>query len=165
MIISLIVAMDQNRGIGDKGKVLWRLSTDLRRFKALTLGHHVIMGRKTHQSIGRALPGRVNLVVSRNINYKASGCLLVASLDIALETARLAGEEETFIIGGASIYAQALPVAQRIYLTLVHTTLPADVFFPSFDANTWKTIIYEEVPASEKDQFAYTYFMMEHIKL
>jgi len=165
MIISLIVAMDQSRGIGNKGKVLWRLSTDLRRFKALTLGHHVIMGRKTHQSIGRALPGRVNLVVSRNINYKASGCLLVASLDIALETARLAGEEETFIIGGASIYAQALPVAQRIYLTLVHTTLPADVFFPSFDANKWKTIIHEEVPASEKDQFAYTYFMMEHIKL
>ncbi len=163
MVISLIVAMDQNRGIGYKGRIPWRLSSDLKRFKALTLGHHVIMGRKTHQSIGKALPGRENLVVSRHSIQPAPGCRLVSSFELALDAARQTGEKETFVIGGAEIYALALPVAQRIYLTQVHVSVPADVYFPSVDADAWQMILLEEVPESAKDQYAYTYMILECI--
>ena len=161
MLISFIVALDQNRGIGHRGQVPWRLSSDLRRFKALTWGHHIIMGRKTHQSIGRALPGRVNLVISRNENYHPEDCILVASLDQALEYARQAGETEAFIIGGAEIFTQAIPLAQRLYLTKVDAILPADVFFPSIKKSEWKIIFREEVSASPNDQFSYKYVILE----
>jgi dihydrofolate reductase len=163
MQVSMIVAMDQNNGIGYKGRLMWRLSSDMKRFKNLTWGHHVIMGRKTYEAIGRALPGRVNLVISRNQTYHAPGCVMAPTLTRSLEYSQAAGETEAFVIGGAEIFAQALPFTQRIYLTQVQASLPADVYFPSIDPGEWETLSQQEFERGERDQFPYTYSVMERI--
>jgi len=130
VIISLLVAMDEKRGIGKAGKLPWRLSSDLRRFKALTMGHHIIVGRKTFESIGKPLPGRRTVVVTRNPSLSPEGCLIAGSVKEAIAVAQANGETEAFVIGGGDIYAQALDVADRIYLTQVHAEVDADSFFP-----------------------------------
>lgn len=135
--VSLIAAVAANGVIGDNNALPWRLPEDLRRFKALTLGHPVIMGRKTFESIGRPLPGRRNIVISRNREYAAAGCEVAASLEAALEACRN-GSDEVFIIGGAQIYAEALPLAQRLYLTEISRDFEGDARFPAFDRNRWR---------------------------
>jgi dihydrofolate reductase len=157
LIISLIVAMDEQRGIGHHGGLPWRLSTDMKRFKAITMGHHVIMGRKTYETIGRPLPGRTMIVITRNKVYEANGCLIAGSLDEALRIAEEGGEEEVIVIGGGEIYRQALPMVKKIYLTLVHAHVPADVFFPKLDLKEWREVQREDVPAGEKDSYPTTF--------
>ena len=161
MIISLLVAMDEKRGIGKAGKLPWRLSSDLQRFKALTMGHHIVAGRKTFESIGRPLPGRRTVVVTRNPSLKPEGCLIAGSVNEAIAIARANGENEAFVIGGGDIYAQALDVADRIYLTQVHAEVDADTFFPELDRASWveKESAYQ--PADEKNEHASTFRTLE----
>lgn len=161
MQISLIVAMDEKNGIGLQGRLPWRLATDLRRFKKLTMGHHLVMGRKTFDSIGRPLPGRVNILVTRQRNYHPAGCLIAHSLLEALSLAEQAGEAEVFIIGGGEIFAQALPLAGRIYLTRLQADLGADVFFPALNEAEWVSGETEYFPPGEGDQFAHTFCILE----
>jgi dihydrofolate reductase len=133
--VSLVVAMDRNRVIGHRGKIPWHLSDDLKRFKALTMGHHIIMGRKTWESIGRALPGRTSVVITRDPAYRAAGATAVASLAQALALAQ--DDSEAFVIGGAQIYRAALPLARRIYLTQLQAEYPGDTFFPLLEPHEW----------------------------
>ena len=132
MIISLIAAMSENRVIGRKNRMPWKLPKDRMRFHELTTGHTVIMGRKTYESIGRALPGRRNIVITRQRGYCADECVVVNDLRSAL--AECAGADEVFVLGGEDIFLQAMPVAHRIYLTLVHARSDGDAFFPEIPA-------------------------------
>ncbi len=162
MEVSLIVAMDEAGGIGLAGTLPWRLSADLRHFKQRTLGHHLIMGRKTFESIGRSLPGRTTLILSRKHDYthpacQAPTCRVLPSLDRALAFAREAGEDEAFIVGGSEIFSQALPLATRLYLTRVHTQTQADVFFPEFELSGWRLQETFFQPADEKNEFPFTF--------
>ena len=131
MRVSLIAAIGKNRELGRQNDLIWRISPDLKRVKALTMGHPLIMGRKTYESIGRPLPGRTNIVISRTTTA-IEGCLVVDSLRAAL-AAKAEGATEVFVFGGASLYAEALPLANRLYLTLIDATAAdADVFFPDY---------------------------------
>lgn len=136
MILSIIVAMSENRVIGREGKLPWNLPEDLKRFRKLTLGHPVIMGRKTHESIGRLLPGRTNIILTQQKNYQVPGARVVDSLEKALTEL----SDEVFILGGGEIYKQFLPRADRIYLTLVHTHIEGDVIFPEIDHSNFKEV-------------------------
>ena len=146
MRLSLIVAMAKNRTIGLDGAMPWHIPEDLKFFKRVTMGHPVIMGRKTYQSIGAALPGRTNIVVTRNKDFEAADADVVHDLSEALTKAKATeelwrpdgGREEIFVIGGADIYGQALPEAQRIYMTEVHQDIPGDAFFPELAEGEWK---------------------------
>ena len=160
MIVSLIVAMDEERGIGVEGRLPWHLPADLKRFKSLTMGHHLIMGRKTYESIGSPLPGRTMIIVTRNPSYQPDGCMVARSLDTAIEFARMDLENEVFIIGGADLFEQAINLADRIYLSQVHATLPADVYFPKFSNDDWQEIKAELNPADEKNKYAFTFKIM-----
>jgi len=135
--VSIIAALDQHGCIGLNNQLPWRLSADLKRFKSLTMGHHLIMGRKTYESIGRPLPGRVSIVVTRQIEYEAPGCEICDSLESAVHRARMAGESEVFVIGGAEIYTHALPYTHCMYITYIHAVYACDVFFPEFDSAEW----------------------------
>ena len=130
MIVSLLVAMDERRGIGRQGGLPWRLSTDMKRFRQLTMGHHLVVGRKTFESIGKPLAGRKMIIVTRDAGYNVDGCISVHSIADAINLARDRNESELFIGGGAEIYAQTLDLAERIYLTQVHADSDADTFFP-----------------------------------
>ena len=148
MIISIIVAMTPERLIGAAGRLPWYLPDDLKRFRKLTMGHAIVMGRKTFSSIGRALPGRRNLVVSRNANPPATeGIEWFTSLDEAIEFARAAGETECFIAGGTEIYSEALTKATRMYVTYVQRDFPfqGDTYFPMWDQSQWKLVSHELV--------------------
>lgn len=134
--LSIIAALARNRVIGKDNALPWRLPEDLRRFRALTTGHPIVMGRKTHESLARPLPQRRNIVISRNRDFTAAGCEVVPSLDAALQLC--AGADDVFIIGGAALFAQALPLAKRLYLTEVHIDAAGDVLFPAFDASQWR---------------------------
>ena len=136
--IAIVAAMAENRVIGRDGGLPWRLPADMARFRTLTMGKPVIMGRRTHESIGRALDGRHNIVVSRRPRYRAPGCTVTPSLDAAFEAASSAGE--IAVIGGASIYEQALPVADRMVLTLVHATIEGGLRFPHFEHAEWREV-------------------------
>src|SRR5262249_27993056 len=138
VIVWVIVGMDEAGGIGKEGALPWRLSSDLRRFKEMTMGHHVIAGRKTFESIGKALAGRHTIVVTSRPDYDAPGCHVVHSLGRAIELARSRGESEAFVIGGGQIYQDALSMANRIYLTQVHAQVGADTFFPELDPGQWR---------------------------
>ena len=161
MIISLIAAMDEKRGIGWKGTVPWRLSSDLRRFRALTMGHHIIVGRKTFESIGRPLPGRQMIIVTRNPEFIAEGCFVVRSLEEAIDLARSRGESEVFICGGAQIYEEAIAGAQRFYLTLVHAQVESDTLFPQWDETIWTEKNSSHHEADDKDEYSSTFAMLE----
>ena len=161
MTVSLIVAMDEKRGIGKEGRLPWRLSSDLKRFRELTMGHHIIVGRKTFESIGKPLPGRQMIVVTRNAGFEAEGCLVTHSVEAAVELARTRGETEVFVCGGAEIYARALPLAGRIYLTRVHARVDADTFFPEFETGAWKETVGSYQPADERNQYPSTFTVFE----
>jgi len=156
--VSIIVATGRNREIGRDGAIPWHLRGDLARFKVLTIGHPVVMGRKTHESIGKPLPGRRNIVITRQPDYRAGGCEVVHSLKEAL---RLAGDGEVFVIGGAEIYKEALPIANRIYLTLVDGDFPGDAHFPEINGNVWREVRAVPGPKEEKNNLRYTFLMFE----
>jgi dihydrofolate reductase len=153
VIISLIVAMDKRGGIGKNNQLPWHLASDLRRFKQLTMGHAIVMGRKTFETIGRPLPGRGTIVVTRNKAYFSQGCMVVNSLGAAIDLALEAGEGELFIIGGGEIFQQAIGLAEKIYITTVHTDAKADVFFPKFDPSEWEIIKNETNTNNEADDY------------
>lgn len=140
--ISIIVAIAENRAIGKNNELLWHISEDLKHFKNTTSGHTVIMGRKTYESLGRPLPNRRNIVISRNPSYCAEGCETATSLNEAIKITE--SESEVFVIGGGQIYAQAMDIASKIYLTIVHKNYDADTFFPEIDDNIWNEISREE---------------------
>jgi len=160
VIISLLVAMDEKRGIGKAGGLPWRLSTDLKRFRNLTMGHHIIVGRKTFESIGRPLPGRQTIILTRNESFRPEGCLIARSVEDALRLAEDRGESEAFICGGAEIYAQSLDKAGRIYLTLVHADSGADTFFPDYNGDQWIERESEHHAADEKNQYPFTFKLL-----
>lgn len=154
MAISLIVAAAENNAIGKDNALLWHLSADLKRFKALTSGHPVIMGRKTFESIGKPLPNRRNIVISRSLSA-LDGCEVVASVEEAL--ALVNDGEEAFIIGGGSVYRALWQKAARLYLTAVKTRLEGDTFIPEIRPEEWKEISREDFSADEKNEFGYSF--------
>jgi dihydrofolate reductase len=156
VIVSIIAAMDRKRGIGADNKLPWRLSADLKRFRELTMGHHIIVGRKTFESIGRPLPGRRMIVVTRDRNYNAAGCDIAHSVEDATRLARERGESEAFICGGAEIYAQSIGIVDRMYLTFVDAEVAADTFFPEFDEQEWSERESFYQTADEKNQYPFT---------
>src|SRR5262245_28586870 len=149
--------MDRNRGIGIDNKLPWRLPADLKRFRELTMGHHIIVGRKTFESIGTPLPGRQMVIVTRNRNYRREGCLLVHSYEDAISLAQSRGESEVFVCGGAEVYARALPLAEKIYLTLVDAEVGADTFFPRWYEKEWIEQESSDFVADEKNQYRFTF--------
>lgn len=156
--LSLIAALDRNHAIGRDNALPWRLSDDLKRFKALTLGKPLLMGRKTAQSLGRALPGRRNLVLTRSNEVPFAGMEAVGSVEQALELAQGDGAEELCVIGGGEVYALCLTAATRLYLTRVDTEVEgADAFFPRFDAAEWRVISREAHAADERNEFAFEF--------
>ena len=159
-IISLIAAIDESRGLGKENGLLCHLPADLQHFKALTLGKPIIMGHKTYQSIGRALPGRLNIVLS-----KSAGNLQDVTVVHTIEQALALTIEmpEAMIIGGAKVFEQTLPLAQRIYLTLIHAKFDADVFFPELDENLWQCRESVDRPRDEKNSFDLTFYCYEKI--
>jgi dihydrofolate reductase len=160
MKISIIAAMGDNNVIGSHGKIPWHLPADFKRFKELTMGHPIIMGNKTFESIGKPLPGRTNIVLAKDQGYAAEGCVVVHSLDAALELAEKE-TDEAFIIGGGMVYALAMPVADRIYLTKVSGMFEGDTFFPEIDENKWMLTDSEPHAADTKNPFDYTFCVYE----
>ncbi len=163
MLISLIVAIDENNGIGYQNKLPWGygLKADLKRFKELTTGHTVIMGRKTFESIGRPLPNRNNILLTRDTGFKAEGVEIADALEKAISLAQRGGETEAFIIGGANIFEQALPLANKIYLTRVHGQFPADTFFPKIESPPWQKTHKEFHPKDAENLYDTTFEINE----
>lgn len=160
MKISIIVAMTDRRVIGRGGRLPWHLPADLRRFKQLTMGHHLVMGRKTYESIGRPLPGRTSIVLTRQANYQPAGALVAAGLDEALE---LAPDDDVFIIGGAEVYRMALPRADRLLVTRVEADVEGDTFFPEFSAASWKLQCVERHEADARNPLSYSFETYERV--
>lgn len=157
MNISIIVAVASNNVIGKTGiKLPWHLPADLAHFKQITMGHPIIMGRKTYQTIGRPLPGRLNIIITRNLDFKAPGCTVATSLNQALEIAKQADAQEAFIIGGSQIFQQALQLTDKVYLTEVHGSPEGDVYF-EFDREKWQEVAHEDHVADDKNQFDYSF--------
>jgi dihydrofolate reductase len=148
---SLVAAMDREQGIGRRGELPWHLPTDLRRFRSITMGKTIVMGRKTYQSIGRPLSGRRNIILSRDPSFRVAGCETFASYRCILES--LTKEMEIMVIGGASIYSRFLPAADWLFLTHVNTVSGADVFFPEIDYSVWDQIETKDVPADKKNAY------------
>lgn len=160
MIISLIAAVDRNFVIGNKGNIPWYLPRDLKRFRELTLGKPIIMGRTTFESIGKALPGRLNIVLTRDLAYRStSGYVVAHSLSESLRAA--GGALEVLIIGGAEVYRQFMPLADRMYLTLVEGEFEGDTHFPHFDWSDWKEVDRESYPADKKNPYPHTFVILE----
>jgi dihydrofolate reductase len=162
MMISLICAASQNGVIGVENRLPWRLPADLKRFKRLTLGHHIVMGRKTFESIGRPLPGRTSVVLTRFKNYEAGGCLIASSLKEALSLAR--DDDEIFIIGGASVYQEALELADRIYLTILHQDFEGDTLMFEIDSTRWQECSREDFEADANNPYPYSFFVFKRRK-
>ena len=158
MDLSIVVAMASNGVIGRNGDLPWRLPADLREFKAITMGKPIIMGRLTHESIGRPLPGRENIVLTRDPGYQARGCRVINDL---AELNDILNDSEAMIIGGARLYEAALPVARRLYITEVHADVEGDVSFPDFDREPWKETRRERHQADEDNQFDYSFVLLE----
>ena len=160
--LSLIVAMAKNRVIGANGAIPWRLPHELQLFKRLTMGHHIIMGRKTWESIGRLLPGRTTVIVTRQIEYAVPGAIVVHALTDAI--AKCANDDEIFVIGGAELFRESLPRAHRLYLTIVDATPDGDTFMPDIDMTEWKTVSAENHDIDEKHAHAYQFNVYERLR-
>ena len=158
----MIVAASANNVIGARGGLPWRLSEDLRRFKEITMGKPMIMGRLTFESIGRALPGRRSIVLTRDVDYEAEGCDVVTTPDAAFELAGAA--DEVMIIGGGNVYEQLLPMTDRIYLTRVHSELDGDTFFPEINEDEWRVVSSEPLPPNDARPFAISFQILERVK-
>jgi dihydrofolate reductase len=165
LIISLIVAVAENGVIGANGGLPWRLSSDLKTFRRLTLGKPIVMGRRTFQSIGKPLDGRDNIVVTRDTFFESAGVSVVASVNEAITLARVLastrGADEIMIIGGADLYAATLAIADRVYLTRVHAEPAGDRHFPKLDADVWTQVASEALPRTERDEFSATLLIFE----
>ncbi|QOR65155.1 dihydrofolate reductase [Cytobacillus suaedae] len=160
-MISLLVAMDNNRLIGKDNDLPWHLPADLAYFKLVTMGHSIIMGRKTFDSIGRPLPGRENIIITRNKEYKADGCKVIHSIEEVLELNQ--NDKELFIIGGAEIFKEVLSHADRLYITEIDAVFEGDIFFPDFPLNEWQIISSEKGPKDEKNPYDYHFVVYERI--
>ena len=160
-MISIIVAASENDVIGRQGELPWRLSDDLRHFKALTMGKPIIMGRKTWESIGRPLPGRQNIVITRQPGFRADGCDVVASLEDAVTAAGDA--DEIVVIGGSQVYALALPLAERLYLTRVHADVEGDASFPAVDATRWCRVADEHHEADDRNEYDFSFRVYDRV--
>ena len=160
--VSIIVAADERGGIGRDGGLPWHLPEDLKRFKALTMGKPIVMGRRTWDSIGRPLPGRRSIVVSRQAGLAMAGAEVYGSLEAALEAA--ADTPETCVIGGAEIYRQALPRAEIVHLTRVHALVDADTFLPPLDGGEWEEVAREDRPADDRHAHAYSFLTLRRVR-
>lgn len=159
MEISIVVAMSSNAVIGRNGDLPWHLSADLKHFKSITMGKPVVMGRKTHESIGRPLPGRENIILTRDNNYKAEGCTIINNLNGI--SSRFSAAEEIMIVGGSQLYAETLAAAKKLFITEVHAELAGDTYFPDFDRGQWREIERQDCKADEKNDFDYSFVVLE----
>lgn len=153
--VSLIVAMSKNGVIGDRGRIPWHLPAELQRFKRITMGHHIVMGRKTWESIGRLLPGRRSVIVSRNPDYAVPGAIVADSLRAAIAICLY--DEEVFVIGGAELFRKALPIADRLYLTVVDAEVTGDTMMPAIDFDDWVATESEEVAADDRNPYPFRF--------
>lgn len=160
--LSLVVAMAKNRVIGAGGRIPWHLPNELQLFKRITLGHPIVMGRKTYESIGRLLPGRTTVVVTRQADYRVPGAIVVHALDDAI--AACGRDDEIFVIGGGELYRQALPNADRIYLTTVEAEPAGDTYMPEFDMREWREVSSESFPADARHRYAYCFRVLDRIR-
>jgi dihydrofolate reductase len=160
--VSLIVAMARNRVIGADNKIPWHLPNELKLFKSLTMGHHIVMGRKTYESIGRLLPGRTTVIVTRQKDYAMPGAIVAHS--IAEAVAACEGDDEIFVIGGADLFRETLPIADRLYLTTVDAEPEGDTFMPEFDESAWKETSAQAFEKDEKHAYAYRLAVLERLK-
>lgn len=162
-MISIIVAIAENYAIGKNNKLLWHIPGDMRYFKKITSGHAIIMGKRTYESLPKKpLPGRTNIVITDDPNDSFEGCLMATSVEDALKLCD--SDKENFIIGGASIYEQFLPLAGRLYLTKVHKSFEGDVFFPKIRYDEWSLVYREDFPPDEHNDFSYSYLIYERKK-
>ena len=158
-MITIIAAIANNNALGKDNQLIWHLSADLKRFKRLTTGHHIIMGRNTFESIGKPLPNRITIIITRNKNYKQENCIVVHSLNEALKVVK--NDATPFIIGGAQIYKQAINVVDKLDITFVHHNFDADVFFPKIDLKIWKETSRIDYKADEKNKYNYSFVTFE----
>ena len=161
MRVNIVVAMDRQGTIGREGGLPWRLSADLRRFREITMGHPLIMGRRTHESIGRPLPGRLNIVLSTDPAFRAPGCVVVPDLERALA---MCGEvDEVMVVGGARVYAAALARCARLFLTEVEADVSGDVSFPALNREDWREVRNEPVAADDKNEYPCRFLVLERV--
>lgn len=159
MKLSLIVAMATNRTIGINNQMPWHLSADLKKFKKITMGQPIIMGRKTFESIGRPLPGRQNIIISRDLQYQQQGCLVFNDLDSALQSCT--GSDEVFVIGGATLYAATLARAERLYITEIQQAFDGDTWFPEIKQEQWREVAREDINDDNSVDFNYSFIIYE----
>jgi dihydrofolate reductase len=162
-MITVIAAIASNKALGKDNDLIWHLPADLKRFKKVTTGHYILMGRNTYESIGRPLPNRTTIIITRNKNYFKEGCLIANSLEQAIEMAKPAAQ--IFIIGGAQIYKETIAknIAVQLDITLVHHSFEADVFFPEIDLKIWKEVAREDYKADEKNDYDYSFVSYQKI--
>ncbi|MEJ8755844.1 dihydrofolate reductase [Pontibacter sp. H259] len=159
-MIAIVVAVAENNVIGKDNQLIWHLPADLRFFKNLTIGHPIIMGRKTYESIGKPLPGRTTVIITRQQDFEAPGCIVVNSVDEAIAEAQTI-DQDVYIIGGAEIYKQALVKTDTIYLTRVHHTFDGDTFFPEINEADWEVISEEKHEPDEKNKYSYSFITLK----
>jgi dihydrofolate reductase len=161
MIISILVAVSKNHVIGKENKLPWHLPADLKYFKRTTLGHHIVMGRSTFESIGKPLPGRTNVIITRQEHYQAPGCVVVGDIKKAFEFCRTQGEEECFVVGGGDIIRQTLLWADRIYLTCIDAEFEGDTFFSPLNEDDWQLVKDEPYEADDQNSYPYRFQVYE----
>ena len=154
-MLTIIAAVAKNNALGKNNDLIWHLPADLKRFKEITLGHHIIMGRKTFESLGKPLPNRTTIIITRNPDYVVPGCIVVNELSEAIEAA--AEDQNPFILGGAEIYKQAMSLADILDLTLVHEAFDGDAFFPVIDMSIWTEMSRQDFKADEKNKYDYSF--------
>ena len=160
-MVTIIAAVAKNNALGKDNQLIWHIPADLKRFKKITTGHHIIMGRKTFESLGKPLPNRTTIIISRNKNYKVEGCIVVNSLAEALEAA--SDDKNPFILGGAQIYQKAMELTDILDLTLIHHEFEADVFFPKIDPSIWKEVSRIDYHADAKNKYDYSFVKYKRI--
>ncbi|MFP4023420.1 MAG: dihydrofolate reductase [Thiohalospira sp.] len=158
-MLSIIVAVSENNVIGKDNDLIWHLPRDLKHFKETTTGHYVIQGRKTYESYGKPLPNRTNVIITRDKDYTADGCIVVHSLEEALKKAE--NDSEPFIIGGGKIYEQALPLVDRIYLTKIHHSFEGDTYFPEINMDEWELTEKHDFEPDEKNKFPFSILVLD----
>ncbi|MDQ0245514.1 dihydrofolate reductase [Bacillus fengqiuensis] len=159
-MISFLVAMDQNRVIGKDNKLPWHLPADLKYFKELTMGHPIVMGRKTYESIGRPLPGRENIVITRDKDYTAEGCTVIHSISEVKELEEKRNDE-LFVIGGAEIFEQTFSIADRLYITMIEAVFEGDTYFPDFNEDEWVVVSKEKGVKDERNVYEHYFLVYE----
>ena len=162
MTLSIIVALSTNNVIGRDNKLPWHMPADLKRFKNLTMGHHLLMGRKTFFELGKPLPGRINVVITRDPHFSAEGVAIARSMDEAISKAEAAGDGEIFLAGGGDIFRQVIHRADRMYVTRIHAEIEGDTVFPEFDdVNEWRLVDAEHFEADARNQYPYSFLAYE----